>query len=204
MKRLGLLITVAALSSGCIIVTDGDETGESGDASSSSESEGESGTGSTESGDGDSETAGDGDAGDGDGDSGDGDSGDGDSGDGDSGDGDSGDGDSGDGDGDEEQLCVNTGGTWDPTACMHYVCGVPNDCEAIIPGCDCGTAANFAEGVGCVPDKSCGGALGDGDTCDPVNNLCGTGLACCYPCGIPGCDYQCTPEVDGGCPPPPP
>ena len=32
---------------------------------------------------------------------------------------------------------------------------------------------------------------GEGDICDPGASLCGTGLSCCYPCGIPGCDNVC-------------
>lgn len=56
---------------------------------------------------------------------------------------------------DPEQLCEDTGGTWDETACDHYTCGVPNACEAIIPGCDCGPDANFVEGEGCVADDAC-------------------------------------------------
>lgn len=54
-----------------------------------------------------------------------------------------------------EQLCEDTGGTWDENACDHYVCGVPNACKAIIPGCDCGPDANFVEGEGCVDDDAC-------------------------------------------------
>ncbi len=56
---------------------------------------------------------------------------------------------------DAEQLCEDTGGTWDENACDHYACGVPNACEAIIPGCDCGPDANFVEGEGCVADDAC-------------------------------------------------
>ena len=187
--------------SGCIIVTNGDgDESDSGEASASATSaEGGDASSGSSAGDGDStgetDSEGDGDS------TGDGDS----AGDGDS----SGDGDSaGDGDGDDAQaLCESTEGTWDPTTCDHYNCGVENDCEAVIPGCNCGPAANFAEGVGCVPDKTCGSGLGDGEVCDPGNDLCGPGLACCYPCGIPDCDWQCQPEVsgpDGPCGPPPP
>lgn len=54
-----------------------------------------------------------------------------------------------------QALCEATAGTWDPTACGDYVCGIPNDCEALIPGCDCGQDANFVEGEGCVADDVC-------------------------------------------------
>lgn len=56
---------------------------------------------------------------------------------------------------DPQGLCEATGGTWDPNACEDYVCGVPNACEAVIPGCDCGPDANFVEGEGCVDDPKC-------------------------------------------------
>lgn len=61
----------------------------------------------------------------------------------------------------EQEACEATGGTWDPTACGHYQCGVPNACAAVIPGCDCGVAANFGPSknfpgeVACVADDMC-------------------------------------------------
>lgn len=55
----------------------------------------------------------------------------------------------------EQDLCEASGGTWDDTACGHYVCGEPNLCEALIPGCDCGPSMNFREGEGCQADEAC-------------------------------------------------
>ena len=55
----------------------------------------------------------------------------------------------------ERLLCETTGGIWDPQACGHYHCGVPQDCQAIIPGCDCGPSSNFQPGLGCQPDPAC-------------------------------------------------
>lgn len=49
----------------------------------------------------------------------------------------------------EQALCEYTDGEWDLTACSHDVCGVPNDCNLVIPGCDCGPHATFALGEGC-------------------------------------------------------
>jgi len=46
-----------------------------------------------------------------------------------------------------------------------------------------------------------------GEVCDPgETNPCATGLHCCYPCGIEGCDFVCTPEDMNTleCPLPPP
>ncbi len=54
-----------------------------------------------------------------------------------------------------QQLCESTDGTWEPNACGDYVCGLPNDCEAVIPGCNCGQDANFVEGEGCVAADIC-------------------------------------------------
>jgi hypothetical protein len=109
---------------------------------------------------------------------------------------------------DEQCYCEATGGSWDETACGHYMCGVPNDCRAVIPGCDCGFGENFVDGAGCAADDSC--------TCDTDECLCeSTGgtwdeTACGdYSCGapnpcaaiIPGCDCGFSENfVDGaGC-----
>lgn len=111
------------------------------------------------------------------------------------------------GDDQQEMLCVNSGGTWDETACGHYQCGVPNECEAVIPGCDCGGFMNFFEGEGCSSDASCAPGIAIGEPCVPTADDCVEGATCCYPCGIPGCEYVCTaddPASPGQCPPPPP
>jgi len=55
----------------------------------------------------------------------------------------------------DELLCLETGGIWDPLACGHYWCGLPIDCTAVVPGCDCGSDGNFVDGVGCVADPGC-------------------------------------------------
>ena len=57
--------------------------------------------------------------------------------------------------GPEQLLCEETGGFWDIGSCWHYVCGLPPDCDAIIPGCNCGLGRNFEMGVGCVVDPAC-------------------------------------------------
>ena len=48
--------------------------------------------------------------------------------------------------------------------------------------------------------------LASGDTCEPGADACGAGLTCCYPCGIPDCEFVCEPTCDpddpacsGGC-----
>ncbi len=64
-------------------------------------------------------------------------------------------GDESTGEPDPQALCESTEGTWEPTACGDYVCGIPNACQAIVPGCDCGQDANFVEDEGCVADDSC-------------------------------------------------
>ncbi len=55
----------------------------------------------------------------------------------------------------EACLCEDTGGRWDEGSCGHYSCGRPPLCDALIPGCDCGMDATFAEGAGCVADPGC-------------------------------------------------
>ncbi|MBV1859200.1 MAG: hypothetical protein KUG77_12370 [Nannocystaceae bacterium] len=59
------------------------------------------------------------------------------------------------GDAGPQALCEATEGTWDAVACGHYTCGIPNDCEAVIPGCDCGQEAGFVDDEGCLPNDGC-------------------------------------------------
>ena len=54
-----------------------------------------------------------------------------------------------------EVLCEDTGGAWDPGSCGDYSCGLPPDCEAIIPGCDCGLYAVFDHQFGCMVSEEC-------------------------------------------------
>ncbi len=71
--------------------------------------------------------------------------------------------------------------------------------QTIGPACDAPSSwaklaivsDNLVESEVCIPGET-----------DP----CGTGLECCYPCGIPDCDFVCTPEDPDTmtCPPPPP
>lgn len=102
-------------------------------------------------------------------------------------------------------LCEETGGVWDPRSCGHYECGEAPACDAVIPGCDCGEGQNFGAGIGCYEDPYCSGEEGrEGEVCDPEASHCGEGLACCYPCGIEGCAFECTVADEGECPPPRP
>jgi len=71
----------------------------------------------------------------------------------------------------DQALCVSTGGTWDANACGHYECGLPNDCDAVIPGCNCGSLSNFMPGVGCVSDADC-----SSDPCGGTTIACPNGL----------------------------
>ncbi len=54
-----------------------------------------------------------------------------------------------------EALCEASGGTWDPSSCGDYYCGDPPDCEAVIPGCDCGPYAIFDHNWGCIVSQEC-------------------------------------------------
>ena len=40
--------------------------------------------------------------------------------------------------------------------------------------------------------------LGEGAVCTE-DSQCAGGLLCCYPCGIPGCENQCTVPVNNSC-----
>ena len=86
-------------------------------------------------------------------------------------------------------ACLNTDGVWDEGACGHTVCGHPPACDAIIPGCDCGPAANFVDGRGCVEDAGCSACVRDADCgseqrCDA--GVCVAGGACPEAAPTPG------------------
>ena len=65
--------------------------------------------------------------------------------------------------GDEQVLCEHSGGVWDLKSCGHYTCGLAPDCDAVVPGCDCGVGSTFAVKVGCFPSPGC----------EPVEFACG-------------------------------
>lgn len=73
----------------------------------------------------------------------------------------------------EQQICESQGGVWDELACGHYQCGVPQACEAIIPGCDCGPFATFTK-TGCTVLAECSVefACGDELTCLAAGQYC--------------------------------
>ena len=99
----------------------------------------------------------------------------------------------------DKKLCVDTGGQWDPLACGDAKCGIPNPCEAIIPGCNCGPTESFQSGVGCVEDPSEGVSVEcmTDDDCEECG-VCGGGT-CYYP-GLAECasDDDCPPEASAG------
>ena len=94
----------------------------------------------------------------------------------------------------DEMLCTETAGLWDPLSCGHYACGNFPDCDAVVPGCDCGAGSNFVEGIGCVEDASC--SAGAQALCEETGGIWDP-LSCGhYSCGqpplcealIPGCN----------------
>jgi hypothetical protein len=93
-----------------------------------------------------------------------------------------------------------------PVACTYGMCAGGN--PEIFATCD---GSTWQVQDNCPPDAG-GGGLPAGATCGPDadGGTCAAGLACCYPCGIPGCQYQCVtacnpsdPGCSGGCMPVP-
>ena len=79
------------------------------------------------------------------------------------------------------------------------VCGTA--CDAPCGCCPCGDGSEMGSYVcqgGCWAPRGTGAS---GSAC-AITSECGSGLSCCYPCGIPGCTNQCTPTCapgDPGC-----
>ena len=66
-------------------------------------------------------------------------------------------------------------------------------------GADAQPSADAMEQVG--PDAMAqAAALGEICGQDAEGLACGDGLACCYPCGIAGCDFTCTQACDENIP----
>jgi hypothetical protein len=87
--------------------------------------------------------------------------------------------------------------------CRSKPTNCPLDCPGVC-GCDgnfyCNTCLANAAGTDTTTDRSCIGDGGNGAPCT-TDAQCGSGLRCCYPCGIPDCSYVCTPpDPSGGCP----
>lgn len=98
------------------------------------------------------------------------------------------------------------GGDDSPGHCVKK----PGACDASCPGvcgCDgkfyCNECMAQSAGTDGSQSTSCMGDGGVGTTCGS-DGECAPGLKCCYPCGIPGCQNQCTqPGSDGQCIPVP-
>jgi hypothetical protein len=65
-------------------------------------------------------------------------------------------------------------------------------------------AVACCEGLVCVATSpigsTCERPLNRGDVCNPEASACGAPDACCYPCGIPDCDYVCEERCAEGSP----
>ncbi len=60
-------------------------------------------------------------------------------------------------------------------------------------GANAGGAAGMGGSGGGLPkDALCGQSA--------AGAMCGNGLVCCYPCGIPDCDWKCTTPCDPNTP----
>jgi len=102
-----------------------------------------------------------------------------------------------------DEWCDLPNGCGGPDAqgvCKKRPQGCPEDCPGVC-GCDgkqyCNACGANAAGVDTSDDAT---ACQVGKKCS-TDSECGKGLKCCYPCGIPGCENQCTvPMPSGQCP----
>ncbi len=80
------------------------------------------------------------------------------------------------------------------TQCQTYLdCAGPGDCECQSGMCACVTLPTTTTTTTTLPANP-------GAACES-DDECTGGLKCCYPCGIPGCAYECTaPDAEGACP----
>ena len=93
----------------------------------------------------------------------------------------------------EDDLCWDDGDCAEGLTCMGA------------SYCPCDMGCGMADTPGSCQDPD---ALGDvGDLCGQSGGDCKPDLVCCYPCGIPGCQWQCAVPCDedeqwcaGGCP----
>jgi hypothetical protein len=87
--------------------------------------------------------------------------------------------------------------------CAVIGCGAPPICgTACDAPCGCCPCADGTEMGSYVCQGGCWAPRGtgtDGSACSMTSD-CGSGLSCCYPCGIPGCTNQCTPTCTPGSP----
>jgi len=100
----------------------------------------------------------------------------------------------------EPGVCVDKapeGKCWDDGDCTPG-----NTCEGAT-FCPCGTACGQIQ----APGTCTGEGGGPGDLCGQSGGDCAAGLVCCYPCGIPDCDWKCQEPCDAdevwcadGCP----
>lgn len=63
-----------------------------------------------------------------------------------------------------------------------------------------GMSTGGGAGMGGMAGSGGGGAIGALCGQSAGGAMCAQGLACCYPCGIPGCDFKCTTPCDPNSP----
>ncbi len=99
------------------------------------------------------------------------------------------------------EACLATAGTWHPASdCIcGFTCGRPDDCQACVDSCDCGSYRNFHPVAGCALNAAECGAADDQGLCEAsAGTWYETGNGCGHydcgqpnlmePCVAPGCD----------------
>jgi hypothetical protein len=101
--------------------------------------------------------------------------------------------------------CIDTGDRCTPGVPIPREQQCVRGVDCCVNTCTCGDDGTVRCQMKCDPSSGSGGSCGSdaggpGTRC-VSDSQCGTGLKCCYPCGIPDCENQCmAPMPNGQCP----
>jgi hypothetical protein len=101
--------------------------------------------------------------------------------------------------------CIDTGDRCTPGVALPPEQQCVRGVDCCVNTCTCGDDGTVRCQMKCDSSSGSGGTCGSdaggpGTLCQS-DSQCGSGLKCCYPCGIPDCENQCmAPMPNGQCP----